>query len=136
MVVVARLANVLGGKHGATLPAPARVFLLDLHPVWLVFLRAVAPAAYVTVANVRGDHERVLHRALALENRVLHVENIHTFHFTQKLESLQTGGLVDIRGDRAGLGTGTNQRRVWACDLGQVRRGLGLQFGAVENNSG
>lgn len=38
-----------------------------------------------------------------------HVENVNALHFTDEFETLETGGLVDVRGDSSGLGTGGHQ---------------------------
>lgn len=137
VVVVAGLANVLGGKHRATLPASAGVALLDLHPVGLVVLVALTLAANVTVANVGGDNVGVLHGAVALENGVLHVKDIHTLHLTQELESFQTSGLILVGGDGAGLSTGTKQV-LGARHVRQLGRGTrgGFELGLREDNSG
>lgn len=38
-----------------------------------------------------------------------HVEDVDALHLSENLETLETGGLLEIGGDVAGLGTGTEQ---------------------------
>ena len=35
-----------------------------------------------------------------------HVEDVNTLHLSDELQTLETGGLVDVGGDGTGLGTG------------------------------
>lgn len=135
MVVVAWLTQVLGSVHSTTLPASTRLAVLDLHPVWLVVLVVLTSASDVTVADVGRNQVWVLHRTRALKDRLLHVEDVHTFQLTQVLESLQTGGLVKIGWDGAGLGTWTDQR-VGASDIGQGVGGLGLNLSLGQESGG
>lgn len=46
----------------------------------------------------------------------LHVEDVNTLHLTQDLQSLETGGLLEIRGHGAGRGAGADEV-LWLLDL-------------------
>lgn len=56
-----------------------------------------------------ADDDGVLHRAQAAGVEGAHVEDVDALHLTQDLETLETGGLLEVRGDGAGLGAGTEQ---------------------------
>lgn len=51
------------------------------------------------------------------------VEGVETLHLTDELETVETGGLLDIGGDGAGFGTG-GEEVVFSLDFcnGQVSR--------------
>lgn len=125
MVLLARLAKVQRLEDVTALPAPGVLFtLFDLHPVGLVsLLTSLTLAANVSVTHVSGHQERVLRSTRALVNGVLGVKNVDTLGLTQKLESLQTSGLVLVGGNGTGGGTLTNQRGVGTGDLGEVLSG-------------
>lgn len=135
VVVVAGLTQKLGGVHRATLPASRWLLLVNLHPVGLVVISSLTSATDVTVTDVSGDQVRVDHGACTLENGLLSVENIDTFHLTQNLETFQTGGLVNVGGDGTWLGTGTDQR-VGAVDLGQVFGSFIFHLGVEDDSAG
>jgi hypothetical protein len=46
----------------------------------------------------------------------LHVEDVNTLHLTQDLQSLETSGLLEIRGHGAGRGAGADEV-LWLLDL-------------------
>lgn len=135
VVVVAWLTQELGSVHSTALPTSAGLALLDLHPVWLVVLVVLASASDVTVSDVSWNQVWVLHGAGTFKDWLLHVENVNTLHLTQDLESLQTGGLVNVSWDSTWGGTWTNQR-VWAGDIGQGAGGLGLDLGLGQESGG
>lgn len=138
MVVVPGFTQVFKGKHIATLPASAGLVNLDSHPVWLVVTLALflTSASDVTVVEVTWHKVWVGHGALAFSNRRFDVEHIDTFSLTQQLESLQTGGLVQLGGNGSWLSTWTDQRGVGTSDLRQLGGSLGLELGGTKGDSG
>lgn len=69
----------------------------------------ITGAAGVLLVTGRADHDGVLHRALAAGIEGTHVENIDAVHLSENLETLETGGLLQVGRDGAGLGTGSEQ---------------------------
>jgi hypothetical protein len=56
-----------------------------------------------------SDHNRVLHRSQAGSVKRAHIEDIDTLHLTENLQTLETGGLLEIGRDGTGGGTGTEE---------------------------
>lgn len=54
------------------------------------------------------DDDWVLQRSLSGNQNALHVEHVHALVLSQNLVSLKTGGLVLVRGDFTGLGSGAD----------------------------
>ena len=63
-----------------------------------------------------ADEDGVLQCAQTAGVEGLHVENIDALHLTENLETLETGGLLEIGGDGAGLSAGTEEVLI-ALDL-------------------
>ena len=57
----------------------------------------------------RFDGDGVLHRAEAAGVERAHVENVNTIHLSENLETLETGSLLQIGGDSARGGAGTEK---------------------------
>lgn len=56
-----------------------------------------------------SDDDGLGHRAKAAGVERAHIEDIDTLHLTENLQTLQTGGLLEIGRDGTGLGTGTEE---------------------------
>ena len=69
----------------------------------------VASAAGKLLLAGRTDNDGVLHGALAAGIQRAHVEDVDALHLTQDLETLETSGLLQIRGDGTGLGAGSEE---------------------------
>lgn len=67
----------------------------------------VAGAAGKLLLAGRADHERLFHGSLARGVEGGHVEDVDALHLSENLETLETGGLLEIGGDGTGLSTGT-----------------------------
>jgi hypothetical protein len=57
----------------------------------------------------RSDHDGILHRSKAGGIKRAHVEDVDTLHLTENLQTLETGGLLEIGGDGTGGGTRTEK---------------------------
>ncbi|CAF3455903.1 unnamed protein product [Fusarium graminearum] len=57
----------------------------------------------------RSDHNGVLHRSEAGGIERAHVEDVDTLHLTENLQTLKTGGLLEIGRDGTGGGTRTEE---------------------------
>lgn len=68
-----------------------------------------AGAASVLLLASGADHDGVLHRALAGGIEGAHVEDVDALHLTEDLETLETGSLLEVGRDGAGLGTRTEK---------------------------
>ena len=68
-----------------------------------------ASAAGKLLITSRADGDGVLHGAQAAGVEGTHVENVDTIHLAENLETLQTGSLLEIRGDGTGLSTGAEK---------------------------
>jgi hypothetical protein len=66
---------------------------------------ASATGELLLTGGADGDGVLQCAQAACVEGR--HVENIDALHLTENLETLETGGLLEIGGDGTGLGTGT-----------------------------
>lgn len=64
------------------------------------------------ISRSRRKMERTLPRSI---QRLL-VEGVETLHLTDELETVETGGLLDIGGDGAGFGAGRDEV-VFSFDL-------------------
>lgn len=69
----------------------------------------VAGAAGVLLVTGRADEDGVLHRALAGGVEGTHVEDVDTLHLAENLETLETGGLLEVGRDGADLGAGSEE---------------------------
>lgn len=65
----------------------------------------VASAAGVLLLAGGADHDGVLHGSLAAGVEGAHVENVDALHLSEDFETLETGGLLEVGGHGAGLGT-------------------------------
>jgi hypothetical protein len=66
-------------------------------------------AAGVLLITSGADHDRVLHGSEARGVKRPHVEDIDALHLSEDLETLHTGGLLDVGRDGTGGGTGTDK---------------------------
>ena len=71
---------------------------------------ALTLAADLALAVVSEDHDRVLLGAKVLSGGRLELEVLLALQRCEVLLALQAGGLLDLRGDRTGLGTSTDAR--------------------------
>lgn len=138
VVVMFGLTQVFKGKNRATLPTSTGFVNLNSHPVRLVVTLTflLASASHITVVEVTWNLVWVSHGTGALSNWSLHVVHVNTLSLTQHLESLQTGGLVQLGWDGSGLSTRTNQRRIRTSNLRQLGSGFGLDLVGLEGDSG
>lgn len=87
-------------------PMPWRTYA---EPVNGVRVGREASAASELLLAGRSDEDGVLHRSEAGGVERAHVEDVDALHLTENLETLETGGLLEIGGDGAGLGTRTEE---------------------------
>jgi len=76
----------------------------------------VASAAGELLLAGRADGNGVLHGALAAGVEGAHVEDVDALHLAENLQTLKTGGLLEIGGDGAGGGARAEEV-VLALDL-------------------
>lgn len=67
----------------------------------------VASATGKLLLTGRADDERLFHGSLARGVEGGHVEDVDALHLSEDLETLETGGLLEVGGDGAGLSAGT-----------------------------
>ncbi len=65
----------------------------------------VAGATEVLLITSRADRDGVFHRSLAAGVEGAHVEDVDALHLSEDFETLETGGLLKIGRDGAGLST-------------------------------
>lgn len=65
----------------------------------------VAGATDVLLLTSGADRDGAVHRSLAAGIEGTHVEDVDTLHLSENFETLETGGLLKIGRDGAGLGT-------------------------------
>jgi hypothetical protein len=78
-------------------------------PVDNVRVGGRAGAAGVLLVAGGADEDGVLEGALARRVERPHVEDVDALHLSEDLETLDTGGLLQIGGDGAGGGTGSDE---------------------------
>lgn len=88
-----------------------------------------ATGELLVTGGAHGDG--VLHCAQAAGVERAHVEDVDALHLAENLETLETGGLLEIRGDGAGLSTGADQVLLGLdlCDGSFVSCALLVVFG-------
>lgn len=115
VVVVVAVAVVLGSDivhlvHVAALGAPVnRALARETDPDNIVRVDGEARAAGVLLVTGRADQNGVLDSALARGIQGPHVKHVNILHLAENLETLDTGRLLEVRGDSAGLGTGAEK---------------------------
>lgn len=87
------------GKRGKTHAEPGSV----------VGVGGDTRAAGKLLLTSRADGDGVLHGAQAASVEGAQVEDVDAIHLAENLETLQTGGLLEVRGDRARFGTGAEE---------------------------
>jgi hypothetical protein len=89
-----------------------------------------AGAAGVLLITSRLDHDWVLEGSLARGVQGAHVKDVDVLHLSENLQTLQTGGLLEVGRDGSGGGTGTEQVGLGAdlCAL-SASGSLGGQLG-------
>jgi hypothetical protein len=83
----------------------------------------------------RSDHDGILHRSKAGGIKRAHVEDVDTLHLTENLQTLETGGLLEIGGDGTGGGTRTEEILL-SLDLLQDLVRANLLLGGTSESSG
>jgi hypothetical protein len=66
-------------------------------------------ATGILLVTSRADEDGVLHGSKTVRGERPHVEDIDALHLSENFETLHTGGLLEIRGDGTGRGTGSDE---------------------------
>lgn len=69
----------------------------------------VAGAASKLLVAGGAHQDWVLHGSLTACVEGSHIENVNTLHLSEDLQTLKTGGLLEIGRDGAGLATGSDE---------------------------
>jgi hypothetical protein len=69
----------------------------------------VAGAAGKLLLAGGADHDGLLEGSFPRGIQGPHVEDVNTLHLSQNLQTLDTSGLLEVRRDGAGLGTGPHK---------------------------
>ena len=118
--------ELVSSVDGAALVASANLLDASVEPLDLVGAVGGSGAADDSRAVVCGDPDGVIGSTL---DGVLgsddgaEIENVDTVHLSEQLESSQTGLLLQVGGDSAGGGGGSDQG-LGAGDLGELLGGL------------
>jgi hypothetical protein len=133
-VVVVSMLITLEVKlvYGTTLWAAALLLLLKVEPKDVVRVSRRTGATNDALRVEREDLDRVRLRAdtVRIERRL--IEDLNALDLSEKLETLKTGRLIQVRGDFTGLTTGAEER--WGRRT-RTTDGSGRQSGGAERGS-
>jgi hypothetical protein len=86
-----------------------------------------AGAASKLLLSSGADGDGILHGTQAAGIQRSHVEDIDVFHLTENLETLDTGGLLEVGGNGSRLSTGA-EKVVLGLDLYKIAMSCQPQF--------